>query len=302
MRILFARFPLESAFGGAEVQTLSLMKGLREKGHEVRFLGSCPVLLKRTRDLGLGTTELNIGIPPVTKWGATSFLWRKRKMQKKLVSAVKVAWVSDPCFGDPSLSVGMIPAPPDAIFMLSLSEKLLLTEWAHSKGIKVFWIEHDRIGRWLTKNPWLPRLRKLSRLATTITVSDLSRDLYLEMGWDPEKTISIPNGVDVKRFGVMQHGPEGHATFHVGCIARLTHDKGVDLLIEAVKDLPNVTLTIVGQGKEERTLHQRAEEVNQQTPLRSSSSSGTSYEGQASKPANLSPHPHSSNNQSHNFL
>jgi glycosyltransferase involved in cell wall biosynthesis len=105
-------------------------------------------------------------------------------------------------------------------------------------------------------NPWLPRLRLLSRLATTIVVSDLSRKLYLKMGWDPTRTLAISNGIDVGQFkgASPKTYPLQPNTFRVGCIARLTHDKGVDLLIEAVRDLPNIHLTIVGTGREEENL------------------------------------------------
>ena len=151
------------------------------------------------------------------------------------------------------------------IFMLSLSEKLLLTEWAVTQGIKVFWIEHDRVGRWLTANPWLPKLRNLSGLVTTVVVSDLSRDLYLGLGWDPKKTIAIPNGIDTARFARRPSPSPNPSPFRIGCIARLTYDKGIDLLIKAIKDFPNVTLTIVGQGKEEEKIQKLIGQVNEQT-------------------------------------
>jgi len=60
MNILFTRFSLESAYGGAEVQTLSLMKGLKEKGHEMIFLGSCPVLLEQTEKLKIKNVKCKI--------------------------------------------------------------------------------------------------------------------------------------------------------------------------------------------------------------------------------------------------
>src|SRR3989344_7616499 len=90
MRILFTRFPLESHFGGAEVQTLSLMKGLMEKGHEVSFLGSCATLLRAVSDqrLAISTKRVHIGPPPVTKWHSISFLWRMRRMKRKLIASV----------------------------------------------------------------------------------------------------------------------------------------------------------------------------------------------------------------------
>ncbi|MBI2117263.1 glycosyltransferase family 4 protein [Candidatus Peregrinibacteria bacterium] len=248
MNILFTRF------GGAEVQTLSLMKGLRERGHEVGFFGSCHVLLERTQELGIKNQELRIGEPPVTKWGAISFLWRQRRMKRFLTSYF------------------LLPTSrPNAICMLSLTEKLLLTEWAVAHGIRVFWIEHDRIGRWLRWNPWLSRLRRMSKLATTVVVSDLSKRIYVKLGWDPEQIVVIPNGVDVEKLRprvmvrceaeprTMTHcrpswlaafAPQGDK-FYIGTIARLSPEKGIDLLIEAIKDLPNIHLTIVGTGRDE---------------------------------------------------
>ncbi len=238
MKVLFTRFPLESAHGGAEIQTLSLMKGLKERGHAVAFLGSCPVLLKETAGLHLPHAKLEIGPPPVTKWAAATFFWRKKRMRKQLESAL-------------STFEGL-----DAIFMLSLTEKLLMTEWATKRGIKVFWVEHDRIGPWLTRNPWLPMLKRQSEFATTICVSELSKKMYVDLGWNPEKVIVIPNGIDPERFGPLPSPPplrqgEGTALLHIGCVARLSHEKGVDVLIDAVGTMTDVSLTIVGTGPEE---------------------------------------------------
>ena len=126
MKILFTRFPLESAHGGAELQTLSLLKGFAKRGHAVSFLGSCPVLLEMCKKEGISAVALSIGKPPVTKMGAISFAWRKQKMQRTLETAI--------CeFGE-----------LDVICMLSMTEKILLTPFAAKQGIKVFWIEHDR--------------------------------------------------------------------------------------------------------------------------------------------------------------
>ena len=40
----------------------------------------------------------------------------------------------------------------------------------------------------------------------------------------------------------------------IGTVARLAPEKGLDLLIQAIKELPDVSLTIVGTGKEERNV------------------------------------------------
>lgn len=250
MRLLFTRFPLESAFGGAEVQTLSLMEGLIARGHSVAFAGSCPVLLEECRARGIPVTECHIGPPPVTGWGALSFTWRQIGMKRKLRHMLAQ-------FND-----------LDAIAMLSLSEKLLLTDTAAAQNTRVIWIEHDRIGRWLTANPWLGMLRSRSRNAITVPVSALSGRLYEKLGWDPSRIHSIPNGIDERR--LLPHQPHSRSPqsqtsssklkaeslkLHVGCIARLSPEKGVDVLIRALAGTPeHVTLEIVGTGPEEASL------------------------------------------------
>ena len=253
MNILFSRFPLESAHGGAEVQTLSLMQGLRDRGHEVGFLGSCPVMLNKCKQLGIDHWSLMIGKPPVTKFGALTFLWRQLLMKKNLIRATESYFVS---------------AQYDkAIIMISLTEKLLLTPWAIKHGIKVIWLEHDRVGRWLTMNPWLPRLRRLSKNVMTAVVSDLSRNIYIKLGWPEDHTISIPNGIDIDRFTPLSENRSepDFSNIKIGCVARLTHDKGVDVLIDAITDLPNITLTIVGEGREESSIRKQTQRANRQT-------------------------------------
>lgn len=233
MRILFTRFPLESAYGGAEIQTLSLMRGLRERGHDVSFLGSCPVMLDLCERHRIPAKTLDIGPPPVSKWRAFAFIYKQFAMRKKL----KMAFIS--------------LLRPHAIVMLSLSEKLLLTPIAVEHGASVYWLEHDRIGKWLTMSPWLRRLKKLSTQVTTICVSLLSKKLYIELGWPEERVVDIPNGIDMHRFARHEKDADQTKSLHIGCVARLTRDKGVDLLVRAVQHLPSVQLTIIGTGRDE---------------------------------------------------
>jgi glycosyltransferase involved in cell wall biosynthesis len=249
VHILFTRFPLESAHGGAEVQTMSLMQGLIARGHTVTFLGSCPTLLVLCDQEHIPFEELDIGPPPVSAATAVSFLWRTQAMRRKLRKA----------FNTLKEKNGGI----DAVCMLSLSEKLLLTPIVHEAGIPVFWIEHDTVGPWLTKNPMLPLLRRLSKDVTTVGVSKLSRKIYLELGWPQDRTVSIPNGIDVTRFGEpAQCGlPRDESkAFNIGCVARLAKEKGIDLLIEAVSTLPKTQLSIVGIGDEQANLEELIQE------------------------------------------
>lgn len=243
MKILFTRFPLESTLGGAEIQTLALMEGLVERGHAVAFAGSCPVLLNECQKRGMINAELFIGNPPVTKLGALTFAWRKHRMQEQLAAMIK--------------EFGRL----DALVMLSMTEKLLLTDIADALGIRVFWVEHDKVGRWLTKNPWLHLLLKQSEHAKTVTVSDLSKQIYTDLGWYQNRVISIPNGIDEMHIGKPFKRERKNAgdMLRLGCVARLSPEKGVEVLINAMKGASkNMTLEIVGEGPDAASLKKRA--------------------------------------------
>ncbi len=210
------------------------MHGLKERGHTVQFLGSCPMLLELSKKDGIQTTTLDIGSPPVSSWLAFSFLWRQFSMKKQLQEVLAAH------------------SNLNAIVMLSLSEKLLLTQPALDLGLSVYWLEHDRVGRWLTHNPWLLRLRRLSRQVTTIVVSDLSKKMYLDMGWHENNITAIPNGIDEQWFQSTTQSKLNPTLIRIGCVARLTHDKGVDVLLAALAKLSDAyELHLVGQGRDQ---------------------------------------------------
>jgi glycosyltransferase involved in cell wall biosynthesis len=241
VKILFTRFPLESIpDGGAERQVISLATGLADKGHAVSFAGSCDALHTSFRKAKLPVVDLDIGPPPVSKFAIARFMLKKKKMKRDLEATLA---------GFKKL---------DVIVMLSLTEKLLLTDVAAKKGITVVWIEHDPVGRWLKKNPWLKLLKKQAAYATTVTVSDLSRDQYLDMDWSPKKTVAIPNGIDDAWFREKANDKEPGNTLHLGYVGRLAEEKGVDLLLRAMADEPHATLDIVGDGPQKHALEKRA--------------------------------------------
>lgn len=242
MNILFTRFPLESIHnGGAERQVVSLAKGLAARGHSVSFAGSCDALAPALRKEHVPVVDLAVGEPPVSKAGIVRFALGKKSTKAALERMLD---------GFKKL---------DVIVMLSLTEKLLLTDIAAKRGITVVWIEHDPVGRWLTKNPWRKLLRKQSELATTVTVSALSRAQYLEMDWNPKKTVAIPNGIADIWFKEAKKSKKKDDALHVGYVGRLAEEKGVDLLLRAMADIDHATLDIVGDGPEEHALRKQAD-------------------------------------------
>ncbi len=244
MKILFTRFPLESIpDGGAERQVIALATGLAERGHAVSFAGSCEALTPEFRRANLPVVDLKIGPPPVSKFAIARFMLKKKTMKSDLETMLA---------GFKKL---------DVIVMLSLTEKLLLTDIAAKRGVKVIWIEHDPVGKWLTKNPWLKLLKKQSQYATTVTVSDLSRVQYLGMDWHPKKTVAITNGIADSWFKEKPNTRTPSDTLHLGYVGRLAEEKGIDLLLKAVANADHVTLDIVGDGPEESSLKKRADRL-----------------------------------------
>jgi glycosyltransferase involved in cell wall biosynthesis len=100
----------------------------------------------------------------------------------------------------------------------------------------------------------LGTLKKLSPLVTTIVVSDLSARIYSDLGWPQETLHAIPNGIEFARFNGTGKLDRPEGVLHVGCVARLSADKGIDVLLSAVEKLPEIAVTIVGQGREEAAL------------------------------------------------
>jgi glycosyltransferase involved in cell wall biosynthesis len=85
--------------------------------------------------------------------------------------------------------------------------------------------------------------------------------MYIDLGWDAEKVIAIPNGIDINRFKLqkpktkfqesLQSQEKNVHSLHLGCIARLSGEKGVNVLMQAVSRLPDIMLNIVGSGMDE---------------------------------------------------
>lgn len=228
-RILVTRFPFESRFGGEEVHTLNLMEGLREKGFKVSFMGSCEVLLEEFAKRDFDLEKVWFGKPPV------NWLWFGLFT---LLSPALFIWAGILLYGRREKT--------DVLYCLSLGEKLLMTPWALIFGMKVLWLEHARIGTWLTRNPWRILYSILSRRVKIIVTSRAMKKFLpfaknvesISCGVSLEKSWALPG--EVEKF--LKTG------FCVGFVARLTRDKGVDMMDRIVHSQPDIKLIVVGEG------------------------------------------------------
>lgn len=241
-RILVTRFPYAPRWGGEEVHTVRLMKELDQKGHEAFFLGSCPILLREFKKHGFLVKKAWLGKPPASLgwlllFSALSpflFLWAGILLGK--------AWKQ---------------WRVNALYALSFGEKLLMTPWAKLFGMRVLWLEHARIGPWFLKNPWRFFYRWLSRRVTVVVTSQAM--LPHLTPW-AKHVVAIPCGVILDTpeplpEDLLAFLKEG---FSVGTVARLTKDKGVDILADCVQSKPEMRLIVVGDGPLRKTLEAKA--------------------------------------------
>ncbi len=231
-RILVTRFPYESQWGGEEVHTFELMCGLDKRGHEVFFMGSCSVLLKAFEKGNFPVKKVNLSKPPVSKKTLILFtllspilfiksgfhLWQAKKQWQV-----------------------------DTVYMLSFGEKLLMTPWAKLFGLKVLWLEHARIGEWMTSNPWRKWYRFCSQWVTVVVTSKAMlkyvRGLAHYVKAIPcsvmaSKASPLPNEIN----SFLKSG------FSIANVSRLTVDKGVDMMVRLVHSKPEIRMIFVGDG------------------------------------------------------
>lgn len=95
------------------------------------------------------------------------------------------------------------------------------------------------------------------RRTLTLTPSDATRDELLEIGFRPERVVSVPNGTDE----MFQPGGVRATAPTVVCVGRLAHVKRQDELIEAAviarRRVPDLRLILVGDGPLRAELERR---------------------------------------------
>ena len=144
----------------------------------------------------------------------------------------------------------------------------------HAHGLRAAWIAvlahaiRPFAFVWTAHNLLLPS--RLARLAVkligpaagkVIAISQAVRESLTLNGLPATKITVIPNGIDLTEFShlpsraVARHSlglsPD---TFVVACIARLSPEKGIDTLLKALRELPEMETLIAGDGPERRRL------------------------------------------------
>ena len=248
MNILITKFPHTSVHGGGEEHTYTLVSYLQTQGISFFTLTSCKVLSKMFKEKAWHVRTLPILQEPVSI--PTILLF---PFVAPYIFCVLSFW----------FCIYKIKYKINKVYCLSLTEKILMTPIAHILGMQVIWMEHTNVKRWLTKNPLRILYKLFSRFVTIITVSEHVKQELVCMGIAKNRIKVIYNGIHVAKItkqcmeATLPH-PNAPRAFHIGCVARLHKEKGLDFLVRAIaivkENIPNIKVTIIGDGEEKNKL------------------------------------------------
>ena len=146
-------------------------------------------------------------------------------------------------------------------FFLPQHTRLIVRE-ANTPSIRVQYTRYPMLYRFL--------YQRLYPLADRVICNSkyMQRDLVESFPLPAEKTIVIPNPVDRERidqFLLHGHNPYQSGKYHLVSVGRLNYQKGFDLLLKAfdksLKKVPDLHLTIVGEGSEAESLKRLADDL-----------------------------------------
>ncbi|MCI8441532.1 MAG: GT4 family glycosyltransferase PelF [Provencibacterium sp.] len=138
---------------------------------------------------------------------------------------------------------------------LLISEHGIYTREREEELIKAKWVQG------IYKNVWIDQFKKMSTLAydrgdLVTSLYEHARQLQLELGCPPQKTMVTPNGICAENFQNLPGKREEDEGFiHIGAILRVAPIKDVKTLIWAFhfakERVPNLKLWIMGPCSEE---------------------------------------------------
>ncbi|MGI6086034.1 MAG: glycosyltransferase family 4 protein [Acetivibrionales bacterium] len=100
-------------------------------------------------------------------------------------------------------------------------------------------------------------LKSFEAIDIIITPSKFYRNKFIEFGYAPEKVVHIPNFVDTKA-----NRPNYSSQGYIAYVGRLSKEKGIMTLIQAMKNVKNIDLYIVGEGPLKSEAERQVEQYN----------------------------------------
>ncbi len=139
---------------------------------------------------------------------------------------------------------------------LMISEHGIYTREREEELIKAEWVKD------IYKNIWIDQFKKMSNLAydradLVTGLYERARDLQIELGCPPQKTVITPNGVNVDNYRDIQGKTEEDLNYiNIGAILRVTPIKDVKTMIQAFgyakRENAKLKLWIMGPADEDK--------------------------------------------------
>lgn len=259
-RALFLKFPYSSAFGGGELHTIQLAERLLKRGADIFLVSSCNVLLREFQKRRLYVEKAYAGLEVVSKLAIILFPFTF------FFIYIRLSWL---------LLRYRLFYKVDVLYCMSLNEKLLATIPARILGIRVYWVEHLLIERWLLQNPFRFLYIWMSRFVRVIAVSHAVKTQLENLGVREKNLHVIYNGIDVNEFQeIAMPSKIAHLAIDeiqndrypvVGTMSRLAPEKGIRYLLQAaervITNMPRALFVIIGEGPERRYLEDLARKL-----------------------------------------
>lgn len=253
--ILIIKNPIESqGFSGGEIHTLQIANYMRDCGNKVYFAGTCPDLLNAAKEEGFPIQFLKFGgqeavdkIAVIKFFFTWPFVYFKYKKYLKKMRDEK------------SINI---------LYLISWNEKFLLAPIASRLGMKVFFVEHRLLEKYIQYNPFKLFYVYGSKYARIIAVSKAVEKGLIKMGIEEDRISIIYNGIEINKFIKVKKSffSKKNREVIIGTISRFSKDKGLNYLIYGFKlaqeTMPNLRLKIVGSGHEEKELKNMVQKLN----------------------------------------
>lgn len=255
--------------GGLEVQTDTLYRGLAARGHNVEIITA--VHPNGLREVEEGRIRAHY-LPHSDPRRYTAGWWRAsyEKLQELVHRGRADVLLSQ--------SAGAIPYVQRAQRELHLPAVIVI-HTALGSGLYSQWRAATslrgvlRFGFALAQAPlhWVLWRRAVAVADAVVTPSEeVAVDARTEFGAPLERITVIPNGVDVQRFAPMPEARMARrlelglapTAFVALAVTRLVPEKGVQVALRALAQVPEATLLVAGEGPYSQTLFRVAQQLD----------------------------------------
>jgi glycosyltransferase involved in cell wall biosynthesis len=224
-------------YGGGEKAVVRLLKGLQERGHLVHLFCNHSTVVDQARAQGLEASPGRLGghlmVPHTVRFAGQLRRYRPHAL---LLSTFKKVWLGAPA--------AQLAGVPRVVSRIGLETDLPQRHWTYRLAYR----------RWVH--------------AVLVNADSIRKDFVRGLpGYDPRRVGTVYNGTRLKpstltptearrNLGV----PTGVPL--VGSLTRLSPQKRLDRLLEALALLPGVHLALAGEGELEAELRARADALD----------------------------------------